>query len=58
MSEVEVVLGRHDERIKDIENRQTKMENALSKIYFALVGIGGGVIVSLILLIVNLTVGS
>lgn len=55
MTEAEAVtLGRHHERLCDMEKRQDKMETALNKIYFALVGIGGGMLVSLVLLVVQL----
>jgi len=50
-------IGRHDERIKDLEGDFCKMEKVLQKIYFALAGIAGGVIVSLILLVINLSTG-
>jgi hypothetical protein len=54
---VEVTLGRHDERLCDIEKRQDKMDAVLNRIYFALVGIGGGVIMSLVLLIMQMKAG-
>jgi hypothetical protein len=50
-------IGRHDERIKDLECDYQAMKDVLQKIYFALAGIAGGVIVSLILLVVNLATG-
>jgi len=51
-------IGRHDERIKDLECDSQAMKDVLQKIYFALAGIAGGVIVSLILLVINLTAGT
>jgi len=51
-------IGRHDERIKDLECDYQAMKDVLQKIYFALAGIAGGVIVSLILLVINLTTGT
>jgi len=51
-------IGRHDERIKDLESDYAAMKDVLQRIYFALAGIAGGVIVSLILLVINLTAGT
>ena len=48
-------IGRHDERLSGLEGDFCKMEKVLQKIYFALAGIAGGVIVSLILLVVTLS---
>ena len=56
MTETEVTLGRHDERLCDLEENVQDMKKVLNKIYFALVGIGGGVIVSLVLLVLNLII--
>ena len=50
-------IGRHDERLSGLEADFCKMEKVLQKIYFALAGIAGGVIVSLILLVVTLAAG-
>ncbi len=57
MTEIEVTLGRHDERITCGEGQIEKLEEALSKIYFALVGIAGGVIASLVILVLNIISG-
>ena len=48
-------IGRHDERLSGLEGDFCKMEKVLQKIYFALASIAGGVIVSLILLVVTLS---
>lgn len=61
MSDIEVILARHDERITRLEDwaesqngRLSRIEEKLDKFYFWLVGVMGGVIASLVLLIVNL----
>ena len=48
-------IGRYDERLSGLEGDFCKMEKVLQKIYFALASIAGGVIVSLILLVVTLS---
>ena len=48
-------IGRHDERLSGLEGDYKAMNAVLQKIYFALAGIAGGVIVSLILLVVTLS---
>lgn len=57
MTEAEIILGRHDVRLSNLERDVCKLEKALSKIYISLVGIAGGIIVSLVLLVVNLSIG-
>ncbi len=57
MTDIEITLGRHDERIVCNEAKILKLEDALNKIYFALVAIGGGVIASLIILVLNVVLG-
>ncbi len=57
MTNIETTLGRHDERISNVEIQVNKLQDALGKIFFALVGIGGAVIASLIILVVNVVVG-
>ncbi len=57
MTENEITLGRHDERIICVEGQIKKLEDALNKIYFALVGIAGGVIASLVILVLNVVSG-
>ena len=47
-------LSRHDEQIKELKGDYCKMEKTLQKIYFLLATIAGGVITSLILLVINL----
>lgn len=56
-----VVLARHDERISDLERwqkeqncRLARVEEKLDRLHFWLIGTLGGVIASLVLLIVNL----
>jgi hypothetical protein len=54
LTNLEICIARHDERIKNLENDFCEMRNILQKIYFALATLAGGIIVSLILLIINL----
>ncbi len=57
MTDIEVTLGRHDERICCVEGQIEKLEAALNKIFFALIGIGGAVIASLIILVLDVMLG-
>lgn len=57
MTNLEVTAARHEERIKNLENDFCEMRHALQKIYFALVAVAGGVITSLILLVINMSAG-
>ncbi|MBT9158509.1 MAG: hypothetical protein DDT36_01521 [Firmicutes bacterium] len=57
MTDIEITLGRHDERISCNEQQILKLEDALNRIFFALVGIGGAVIASLIILVLNVVLG-
>lgn len=57
MTNTEITVARHEERIKNLENDFCEMKHVLQKIYFALAGIAGGVIVSLVLLVINLSAG-
>ena len=61
---LEITVARHEERIMQIEEyvdkqngRLARIEEKLDKSYFWLVGLMGGVIASLLLLIVNLGIG-
>jgi len=56
LTNLEIISARHEERIKNIEADFCEMKHALQKIYFALVAVAGGVITSLILLIINMSV--
>ena len=53
MTETEVTLGRHDERICDLEKRADKMERTLEKISSTTNNILGGVTIACILLVIN-----
>ena len=53
MTETEVTIGRHDERICDLEKRADKMERTLEKITSTTNKILGGVSIACILLVVN-----
>ena len=53
MTENEVMLGRHDERICDLEKRADKMEQTLEKISSTTNNILGGVTIACILLVIN-----
>jgi hypothetical protein len=57
LTNLEISIARHDERIKNLEDDFCEMRKILQKIYFALATIAGGLIVSLILLVINLRVG-
>lgn len=57
MTSLEICVARHDERIKNLENDFCEMRKILQKIYFALATLAGGIIVSLILLVINLRAG-
>ena len=57
MTNLEVTAARHEERIKNLETDFCEMKHALQKIYFALVAVAGGVITSLILLVINMSAG-
>jgi len=60
--EMQVSLARHEERISQIEEcmnkqngRLARIEEKLDRLYLWLVGLMGGIIASLVLLIVNLS---
>ena len=53
MTENEVMLGRHDERLCSLEDRCEKMENAIDAIKSNTNKILGGVSIACILLVVN-----
>jgi len=64
MAELAVTVGRHDERIealerwqKDQNDRLARIEEKLDRFHYWLVGTLGGIIVSLILLVINLVTG-
>jgi hypothetical protein len=57
LTNLEISIARHDERIKNLEDDFCEIRKILQKIYFALATIAGGLIVSLILLVINLRVG-
>ena len=58
MTNLEICVARHDERIKNLEDDFCEMKRVLQKIYFALATLAGGIIVSLVLLVINLSAGS
>jgi uncharacterized coiled-coil protein SlyX len=60
MNDMEVLLGKHDERLKKLEEWQAKQNGSLQRleakvdgIYTWLIGLMGGVIASLIMLVLN-----
>lgn len=53
MTEIEITLGRHDERICDLEKRADKMEQTLEKIAGNTNKILGGVSIACVLLVIN-----
>jgi len=64
VNDMEVLLGKHDERLKKLEEWQSKQNGSLLRleqkvegIYSWLIGLMGGMIVSLILLVVNMLKG-
>jgi len=57
MTNIEITVARHDERIKALEEEYCDMRKVLQKIYFALATLAGGIIVSLVLLVINLSAG-
>jgi len=64
VNDMEVLLGKHDERLKKLEEWQSKQNGSLLRleqkvegIYSWLIGLMGGMIVSLILLVVNMVKG-
>ena len=56
VTEVEIVQGRHDERIKDLERSICSMDKKLNKIYTILLTLAGGIVVSALLLLINLAI--
>jgi hypothetical protein len=61
VNDMEVLLGKHDERLKKLEEWQSKQNGSLQRletkvdgIYTWLIGLMGGMIVSLIMLVVNI----
>jgi hypothetical protein len=64
VNDMEVLLGKHDERLKKLEEWQSKQNGSLQKleqkvdgIYTWLIALMGGVITSLVMLVVNLMIG-
>ena len=64
VSEMMAMLATHAEKISSLEEHRERqngciqrVENKLDKIYFWLVGLMGGVVTSLILLLVNIKAG-
>ena len=64
VNDMGVLLGKHDERLKKLEEWQSKQNGSLLRleqkvegIYSWLIGLMGGMIVSLILLVVNMLKG-
>lgn len=55
MTNLEAILSRHDERIKNLERDFCEMRHVLQKIFFTLATIAGGVLVSLVLLVINMS---
>ncbi|MBT9156605.1 MAG: hypothetical protein DDT37_01593 [Firmicutes bacterium] len=51
------VLARHEERIKNLEADFGEMKSCLRKIHGLLMTLAGGMITSLILLVINLAAG-
>lgn len=56
MTQIEVQLGRHEERLNDLEKVTGRIESKLDRFQAWLLTVAGGVIASLLLLIVNLFV--
>ena len=63
VNEMEVLIAKHDERLKKLEEWQAKQNGSLQRleqkidgIYTWLIGLMGGVIASLIMLIVDFAV--
>lgn len=64
MAEVQELLGRHTERIADLEAWQEKqngkldrLETKIDRIYLWLIGLMGGVVSSLLLLLAQILAG-
>lgn len=68
MAEVRETLGRHEERLSDLEiwrekqngkidKLEDRLEAKIDRIYFWLIGLMGGMITSLILLITQILAG-
>ena len=57
LTNLEIAAARHEERIKNLEADFCEMKHVLQKIYLTLMAIVGGVITSLILLVINMSAG-
>ena len=51
---IETTVGRHEERIRQVEECTAAIKKKLDKFYLLLIGVLGGMVVSLVLLVVNL----
>lgn len=54
MTVIEVVIAKHEERIEHMDTRLARIEDKIDKLYLWLVGLMGGIIASLILLVINI----
>ena len=64
MTAIEITVAKHEERIGQVETyihkqngRLARIEDKLDRLYLWLVGLMGGIIASLVLLIVNMGAG-
>lgn len=56
MTNFEITLARHDEQLEHSACRLKRIEEKLDRLYLWLIGVLGGVVASLVLLVVNLGV--
>lgn len=54
VTDLEITLARHDERIRGLEEDFCAMKATLAKIQHSLLTLTGGMVVSLLLLVLNL----
>ena len=52
---IETTIGRHEERISHVEECTAAIKKKLDKFYLLLIGVLGGMVASLVLLVVNLS---
>jgi len=54
MTTLEALVARHDQQLEHSECRLKRIEEKLDRLYLWLIGVLGGVVASLVLLVVNL----
>lgn len=56
MTTLEVLVAKHDQQLEHSECRLKRIEEKLDRLYLWLIGVLGGVVASLVLLVLNLGV--